>query len=234
MLKIIVAICVMLLLEGCKTVQTYYEMTDTTYVSSNYYINPHLENIMVKRVLFAPLKNETLYREEVEALEKTFAEQWSAIHRFEVIPAMGEVRKNLQEVALRDKGRFYKLLLYDIGERYNIDAIIFTTITSFFPYEPCKLGVNAQMIHTRSGDVLWAIDEQYDGNQRDVGNLAKEYYYEKLQFSHPLTDWKIMLVSMKYFSQMIGNHIAETLLEKERNLRIDESLLKTATALELP
>ena len=226
--------CLLPVLAGCQSVKTYYEITDPTYVSANYYVHPEFDQMSIRRVLFAPIRNETTYFEETLGLDDAFMKQWSAIHRFELLPAMGGLRDSLQNIDLRGRGRFYKLRLFDIGERFNIDAIIFTTLTSYFPYEPCQLGINAQMIHTRTGDIVWAVDEHYDGNQREVANLAKEYYYEKLRFSHPLTDWKTMLVSMKYFSEMAASNIAHTFIQEEKMLRIDESLLKTATVLDAP
>lgn len=219
---------------GCglmqNAVKTYYKATDDVFVATNYFIHPEYDGFNIRRVMVAPITNETGFHNAQTTLEPVFMAEWSKVNRFEVIPALGEAREQLESFDLRQKGTFYKLHLYDLAKRYNIDAVMFVALTAYSPYEPCKIGLNAQLIHTYSGVVVWALNEVYDGSQRDVENLATQYYYEHVRFAHPLNDWEIMMVSIRYFAQMVAYDVGGTLKDYYIPPRLDN---KIATAVNL-
>lgn len=217
-------------LIGCSNaLKGYYKVTDQPFVSKNYFVHPEFDKFKIRRVLFAPIKNETQYPDATERLEPIFLAEWSKINQFEVLPASEEMRTEFEEFNPRMDGRFSKLRLYGFAKRFNIDAVIFTSITNYFPYEPCKIGINAQMIHTRSSVVVWALNEIYDSNMRDVETLAKQYYYERLRYEHPLLDWKIMTTSIRYFAQMVGYEVANSMSIDVSPNRMDNRIINAAT-----
>ncbi len=231
MRRICMFLCLMMLpfATGCGLVQnsvkTFYNLTDRTFVATNYFIHPEFEEFQIRRVIVAPFTNETGYHQAQDILEPIFISEWLKVNRFEVIPATGEARDQLAKFDLREKGMFYKLHLYDLAKRYNADAIMFVSITSYSPYDPCRIGINAQLIHTYSGVVTWALNEVYDGSQRDVENLATQYYYEHVRFSHPLEDYQIMMISPRYFAQMVAYDVGGTFTDYFIPARLDTTVV---------
>jgi len=200
---------------GCSvlndTTKLLYTSNDDMFLATNFFIHPDYNNFSIKRVMLAPIKNESTHTDVAKTLEPIFIREYVKLNKFEIIPTPSEIEEELSSFNVREKGTFYALHLYDIGKRYNVDAIIFTSITAYSPYEPCVIGVNAQMISTYSGIVAWALNEIYDGNQRSVENLAKVFYFEKLRFAHPLYDWTIMMSSIRYFAQMVAYDVSQTM-----------------------
>jgi hypothetical protein len=224
-------LCLGLLLftTGCglmqNTVKTYYNVTDSVFVATNYFIHPEFEDFKIRRVLIAPFSNETGFHNAQDTLEPIFISEWIKVNRFEVIPSTGDARKQLESFDIREKGTFYKMHLYDIAKRYNVDAVMFVALTSYSPYEPCRIGINAQLIHTYSGVVVWGLNEIYDGSQRNVENLATQYYYENVRFSHPLDDWEIMMISIRYFTQMVAFDVGGTFKDYYVPPRLDKTIV---------
>lgn len=213
-------------------VRGYYQVTDKQFVPANYFIHPQYDKFKIKRVMLAPVQNETSYPEAVSIIEPIFLQEISKTNRFDIVPGSEFNPEEFHEFGIHQKGMFYKLQLFDIGKRYNADAVIFTSITTFFPYEPCKVGLNTQMIHTATGTVLWAFSETFDANMREVETLAKQYYFENLRFAHPLYDWKIVVTSIRYFAQMACAQTAGTLYGYSPEKRLNSKILNTVTAIE--
>ncbi len=226
-----VLLCLFILLfSGCsKSMQNYYKMTDAVFEPSNYFVHPEYDRFKIRRVMFAPIKNETTYSDVQRVLEPIFMTEWSKINYFEIVPAYGDVRNEFDSFHIHERGRFYKLRLYDIAKRFNVDAVIFTHVTRYSPYEPCTIGINVQMIHTYSGVVVWALNETYDGKLREVENMVRNYYFENMRFEYPLLDWKIMMVSMRNFAQAVGYSVANSLTDYIVPPRINEAVINAAT-----
>ena len=212
---ILIFIFMLSLSTGCSvlndTTKLAYTSTDDMFLATNFFVHPDYDNFSIKRVMLAPIKNESSHRDVGKTLEPIFIREYIKLNKFEIVPTPPDLEEEIATFSVREKGTFYALHLYDIGKRYNVDAIIFTSVTAFSPYEPCIIGINAQMISTYSGIVVWALNEVYDGNLRSVESLAKVYYYEKLRFAHPLNDWKIMMSSIRYFAQMVASDVSQTM-----------------------
>jgi hypothetical protein len=205
-----------------------YVMNDPIYRSTNIYMHPDYASFKIRRVLFAPIKNETSVLDVDSKLAPVFLAELSKINKFEIVPTPEYAVPEFDDVNVRRDGKFYKIRIFDFGSRFNADAILFTHITRYNPYEPCALGISAQLIHASSGTVVWAINELYDGNSRDVEHFARYYYYRHLRYSHPLLDWKVMMVSMQYFSQMVAFDVASTITNAYRpEYTMDAHILKT-------
>ena len=218
---------------GCSvlndTAKLVYTSNDDMFLATNFFIHPDYDNFAIKRVMLAPIKNESIHSDMAKTLEPIFMREYIKLNKFEIIPTPADIVEELSDFNVREKGTFYALHLYDIGKRYNVDAIIFTSITAYSPYEPCVIGVNTQMISTYSGIVLWALNEIYDGNQRSVENLAKVFYFEKLRFAHPLYDWKIMMTSIRYFAQMVASDVSQTMNDYYIVPKTNHKILNIAT-----
>lgn len=235
MRNILILICTGLLSlsAGCSvinnTTKALYTTNSDLFVATNYFIHPDYDYFAVKRVMLAPIKNETSNRDVSKTLKPIFINELAKLNKFEIIPAPSDIEEEISTFNIREKGTFYALHLYDIGKRYNVDAVIFTSITAYSPYEPCVIGINTEMISTYSGIVLWALNEVYDGKLRSVENLAKTYYFENLRFSHPLYDWTIMMSSIRYFAQMVCSDVSQTMNDYYIMPSMNHNLLNIAT-----
>lgn len=222
------------LFAGCNTasMKTAYQVFDPIYVSKNYFVHQKYTDFHVKRVLFAPITDTTAVQGAAATLNPIFAKEWAKTNQFEIISIPENQWYEFARLNIQSTGKFSKLQLYDFGVRYNVDAVLFTTVTAYHPYEPCTLGISSQLIHTYTGTILWAFNETYDGSMREIEHFAQFYYFKHQSFSHPLQEWHIMLSSMRYFGQMVGFDVAQSLSGTKTSYGMDAHLLKTTAMTE--
>ncbi|MDQ1273363.1 MAG: hypothetical protein QG591_1993, partial [Planctomycetota bacterium] len=108
------------------------------------------------------------------------------------------------------KGTVDLNIILTLKKLYDVDAIVFGSITHYRPYEPMLLGVKVGMISTDTGAVVWSADGVFDSNENEIAELVK-YYFESTHQKSALYGWKLILLSMRRYSQFVANQIAETL-----------------------
>ena len=132
------------------------------------------------------------------------------IGSFEVVVPTGDKSLLFLEQDVWVKGSVNFASALALRNKYDVDAIIFGNITHYRPYEPMLLGVKVSMISTDTGDVVWSADGVFDSNENDVAELVKQYFENTHQKSS-LYGWKLILLSMRRYSQFVANQLAETL-----------------------
>lgn len=178
--------------------------------SLNYNKSDEYKKICIRRVLLLPFEYNVDREAIIDEVTEAFAVELRKIGSFEVVVPSGNKTKLAPEHEIWDKGSINLSTLLALRKKYDVDAIVFGNITHYRPYEPMLLGVKAGMISTDTGTVVWSADGVFDSNENEVAELVK-HYFESTHQKNALYGWKLILLSMRRYSQFVANQITETL-----------------------
>lgn len=115
------------------------------------------------RVAVLPVHGGTLAGvESLAALERALVGALQKQQRFEVVVVSRDECQRLfgatdfSSVAALPHG-----FLEQVAARYTVDAVLFTDLTVYRPYQPLSLGLRAKLAGTRDVRMVWAFDEVF-------------------------------------------------------------------------
>lgn len=189
---------------GCSSAPKYHSSC------LNYNKTDEYKKIPIRRVLLLPFEYNVDREAIIDEVTEAFAVELRKIGSFEVIVPPENTTALIAEHGIWDKGSIHLSTLLTLRKNYDADAIVFGNITHYRPYEPMLLGVKVGMISTDTGDVVWSADGVFDSNENEVAELVK-HYFESTHQKNALYGWKLILLSMRRYSQFVANQITETL-----------------------
>lgn len=178
--------------------------------SLSYNKSDEFKKLQIRRVLLLPFEYNVDREAVIDEVTEAFSVELRKIGSFEVIVPTGNKATIIPEHDIWSKGSVNVNTLVALRKKYDADAIIFGNITHYRPYEPLLLGVKVGMISTDTGSVVWSADGVFDSNENEVAELVKQYFESTHQKS-ALYGWKLILLSMRRYSQFVANQITETL-----------------------
>lgn len=203
--RIGILITFLILFSGCASSPTV-----TRYSGLSYNKSDELRRTYLQRVLLLPFEYAIDREAVIDEITEAFSVELRKIGKFEVVVLQGKA-KMLSENQIWDKGAINLNTVLHLRKKYDVDAIVFGSITHYRPYEPMLLGIKLGMISTDTGSILWSADGVYDSNENEVAELVK-YYFESTHQKSALYGWKLILLSMRRYSQFVANQFTKTLL----------------------
>jgi len=73
---------------------------------------------------------------------------------------------------------------------HGCDAVLFCQLTAFRAYAPIAIGWRMKLVDTRTGQIVWAVDEVFDAGQPAVLRAARRYELAQLRVPKS-DDWGI-------------------------------------------
>lgn len=198
---IIVCLCITI---GCSSAPPQRSST------LSYHKSGEFQKTLIRRVLILPFEYDTDREAVIDEVTDAFAVELRKTGSFEVIVPTGNKAATIPENKIWDKGTININSLIILRNKYDVDAIVFGNITHYRPYEPMLLGVKVGMVSTDSGEVIWGADGVFDSNENEVAELVKQYF-ESTHQKTALYGWKLILLSMRRYSQFVANQITKTL-----------------------
>lgn len=199
----ILIIC-LFIVAGCSSAPPHHSS------SLSYNKTDEYKKIRIRRVLLLPFEYNVDREAIIDEVTEAFAVELRKIGSFEVVVPSGNNAPLTTEQGIWDKGSINLNTLLTLRKNYDADAIVFGNITHYRPYEPMLLGVKVGMISTDTGGVVWSADGVFDSNENEVAELVK-HYFESTHQKSALYGWKLILLSMRRYSQFVANQITETL-----------------------
>ena len=205
-----VVLGVLLPLHGCQhTVPVVIPRAFTGYVS------PHLAQLSVHRVLLLPIENHTSFRFADIPFHGLLASELRSTQLFNVVTCP---ESSLSDLPLPQHvtGTFPLALLAELRTRFNVDAVIFSSITEFHPYWPPKIGFELQMVDTAFGETVGAISGVWDSSKQEVSCQAKNFFQRRSP-SRTFGNLEMVLHSPSYYSEFVTHDVAQGLAELWRD-----------------
>ena len=209
--------CLTAVVGGCTAYETVKESITQTLTKEelvnpvNFYKSEEYSSSNIQRILLVPFTFNTGREKVVNEITEAFFDELQKSGKFDVVTPHEFHEVFLNKDNLWIKGMVNAETIVEAKKRYQVDAIIFGTITRYSPYEPPVIGIKSSMFSTTSGNVIWTSDTIFDSSEASIVKLAKAYYKENYQKKQSLYDWKIVLLSSKRYSQFISHQIVATL-----------------------
>ncbi len=165
----------------------------------------------LRRVAMLPVHNETAWPDAARVVGEALDRQLAMRGRFEVLPLPPDLRESRRFEPARPAGVVSKEVLVLAARRAQADAVLFTTVTRYHPYEPVVIGVKVDLVSTGTGDVVWAADAIWDSSLGWVEEDVERWYETRLRDRRSLEGWRTILTSARLFADYVCHSIVATL-----------------------
>lgn len=199
----LLVLLVCLLAAGCS--QTTREQARDTltqpFAPTNYYGVEALPN-RVHRVVSLPLFYDAPEGDYLESLDATFRSEANKSLRFELVSLSRlEMDKLFGTRQLSSTDAMPQDLFSRLYKTVAADAVLFTDITHYRPYQPLQIGVRAKLVDMTTGTVLWSFDHVYDAADPGVSVAARNYQKHLSRQPYPLDSAGSVLQSPARFAK---------------------------------
>ncbi|MHC4430257.1 MAG: hypothetical protein ACYTBS_00320 [Planctomycetota bacterium] len=192
------------LIPGCQNYQVSKPPADY------YYLNPNKRLTTIGRVVIVELENDSSYPQmSADVTGSLFrALQKRQVFGLTVVGRADPAWRSLQ----LDADTTYNLdQILAIHETMKCDAILVGTITEFRPYPHMTIGLRLKLLDVRDGQLLWALEQVWDSEDRSVEQRTKSYFMaQKGSGFEPLQE-QLATVSPLEFIKFVSYEVAATL-----------------------
>lgn len=192
------------LLSGCDSRKT------ATSTADFYYVNPHKKLSAIGRVAIVELENDSSYPEiSADVTRSLFrALQKRQVFGLTIVRRDDPAWRSLQ----LDGNSSYSLdQILAIRRTLKCDGVLVGTVTEFGPYPHMTVGLRLKLLDMRDGQLLWALEQVWDGADKATRQQAKDYFKaEKGAGFEPLNE-QLATVSPLEFLKFVSYEVAETL-----------------------
>lgn len=175
---------------------------------TNWSRDARFDRLGIRRVAVLPFVDGSRYSEASPRLTEAFTIELRKTRKFDVF-AVEREEPIAQMTAVR--AAFDAVDARLLGETLNVDAIVLGEIVEYEPYRPLAIGLRVVMIDTRSGRVIWTVDETLDTSELAVANLVRQYYDDVVDPGASEFRNDRVLVSMRAFARCVCYHFVRTL-----------------------
>ncbi len=71
-------------------------------------------------------------------------------------------------------------LLQDVQRQTSAEAILFSSLSTYQPYPPLRIGIKLTLVRVHDGAVLWQFDDGFNAGEAATLNDARKYLRESL------------------------------------------------------
>ena len=191
-------------LSGC---QFYRAPVGTT---GYYYLNPYKDLSTIGRVAIVELDNDSSYPTATADVTKALFEavQKKQLFGLAIIRQSEPAWRNLQ----LDLDSVYSLEQLSAAHKtLRCDAMLTGAITAYQPYPHMVIGLRLKLVDLKDGQLIWALEQIWDGNDRMTGCRIKNYFNTQIQSgSVPLRE-QLVAISPLRFIKFVAYEVAQTL-----------------------
>lgn len=204
-----------LFFAGCATKEEIARnRVDNTpaYRPTNVFSVPSLPN-EIRRVAVLPVSSDVHADPQVmQMLMSNTLKALTHTNRFEAVP-VGKL--TMVQLFNRETLRSSDILphhFFDLlKETYGADAVLFTHLSYFDPYQPVQIGLRMHLYGAHEGEQLWAFDDLLNAGDARVQSGALKYQSMQTRLSYPLNSSSTILKSPSEFSAYALNTAFSTL-----------------------
>jgi hypothetical protein len=147
-------------------------------------------------------------------LDLVFHAELSKTSAFEVIPiSREELSAHFGITQLSSVQVIPGDLLVRLVQDYDVDGVLFTDVTHYFPYRPIAIGVRCKLVDAHSGVQRWVFDHIFDSGTPPVASAAKQFAVDQDTEQLPIaTDGASILDSPSEFGKYVAHETYRSLL----------------------
>jgi TolB-like protein len=175
---------------------------------TNWSRDARFDRLGIRRVAVLPFVDDSRYSEASPRLTEAFMIELRKTRKFDVLAVDREAP--IATLAT-SHAAFDAVEARMMGETLNVDAVVLGEIVEYEPYRPVAIGLRVVMIDTRSGRVVWTVDETLDTSELAVANLVRQYYDDVVDPGASQFRDDRVLLSMRAFARCVCYHFVRTL-----------------------
>jgi TolB-like protein len=179
-------------------------------MTGHYYLNPEVSLAKVGKVAVIELENYSRHPQVsadfTESLSQGLAVR--TLFGLKVIYRTDAIYNSLQ---LDSDGVYTLAQLSSIREALKTDAILTGSITQYQPYPHMSVGIRLRLLDLRTGQLLWALQQVWDGSDKVVAARMKGYFKTQMRKGYEPLKWELAVVSPRHFRKFVIYEIVQTL-----------------------
>jgi hypothetical protein len=204
-----------LLLAGCASLHDPAHALEARHKPSNVYASASHLSPQIRRLAVLPLVAGPggVYTEcGVDSLQPVLRAELAKTRKFELVMVTPEELGDWTgRAAWSADGPLPEDLLNKVRELTGCDAVLFSQLTEYQPYQPVTVGWKLSLVQNTGGRVCWAADEVFDGGDRAVANSAMDYAWGHFQGQDGVSDPSLILSSPTRFGEYCLSALLATL-----------------------
>ena len=188
------------------------------HVVGNVYMHPSGLSDEIRRVAVLPLIPSRGNREAERGIHHTqpvFTEEFSRNRRLDLVTVTPD---RLQRMFGRRAFYADEPLPFDFLPRLQTEtgcqAVLFAELTTFRAYPPVALGWKLHLFDLESEELIWAVDEVFDGGTSPVANSMKRFIREKHSTHGAAATDLLVLDSPREMARFSLSQVISTLMKK--------------------
>ena len=176
----------------------------------NCYFGDERDLHSVRRVMVLPFDIADGIDADTFPLRATFMQELQKLGAFEIVPLpdRAEEDREIQKSVVR--GRLSSDAVVALCKRYQLDAVLMGTVTSYRPYKPPHLGLKVQMLSIHSASTIWAADGTWDATETASLDDIQHYSRSYASKEESLHGWEFLLISPTRFAAFVAHRIVGT------------------------
>ena len=141
----------------------------------NHYFADSRDLQTVRRILVLPLQVGEGVDVDPQMMREIFVRELNLLQRFQVesLPLGADQETEINR-ALKH-GEVSVPALVELAKQYNIDGVVVGRITSYKPYLPPHVGLEARMFSLHTGSWVWIADATFDTNSASCMQDVRHY-----------------------------------------------------------
>ena len=200
----------MLLAVGCETSKVVKNITQPAIPS----YHQDADAMPLRRVAVLPIDFDDETPSTSNDLDLIFHAELTKASAFEVIPiSREELSTHFGIPQLSSVQVIPGDLLARLMQEYDVDGVLFTDVTHYYPYRPLAIGVRCRLVDAHTGVQRWVFDHLFDSGAPEVAIAAKQFAVEQDSEQLPIpSDGTGILDSPSEFGKYVAHETYRSLL----------------------
>ena len=207
--------CLGLVLGGCAKRSVFGQALTPSYEPSNVFREDAVLPDQIRRVALLPVNVASDDGEMAfgrGTLEPVVFAEIARMRRFEIVSVTPEELRLLSgRPAWAPEEKLPIEFFEKIRDKFGVDAVLFTQLTQYRPYEPLLIGWRMKLIDADEPHILWAIDEVFDARVPTVAAAASRHLDGNPDTGSSLSDSRSVLQSPRRFGRYTAHAVVHTM-----------------------
>lgn len=168
----------------------------------------------IRRVGLLPFAGHDVPERQSQALQRGLYIEIDQSTPFEVVLLTARDLQEVEESQPHRRGWYQPRTIIELSRRFNLDAILFGTVTQQRFYPPQSIGLQVDMVAAETGQVVWSSSVALDASDPRVIDGLKAFYTlpeDNLLLEEESEDWELALLSPERFARFAAYQIAQLL-----------------------
>lgn len=179
------------------------------FESGHYYIDPTANIRSIGKVVIVEFDNHSTNPEIPASATEAISEALQKKHMF-AVRTIRPADEAWHSLDIENISSFAPKELLALRQQLNADAIIFGSVTQYYPYPHLLMGLNMKMVDLKRGKTAWAMEQVWDSSDKSMEIRMKQYSKDQMRSGYQPLDWQLFITSPRAFNKFIAAEIAQT------------------------